>query len=149
MSEINLDTNRYNRGFRAPITKYWNCHAMLSEEFLKGDTVAFNTGIIGVSSRTMKQLDFFGDMKGTIDLMTNLKEDEDSMYPSQIREQFGYDNETIFGYKAVKNGLVVENLKDRWHFRCDAENPHQNSIKINNPCLIHFINKKFEWFFKD
>ncbi len=146
-NETKLNTNKYNRGYRAPITKYWNSHALLSECDMedKLPPFAFNTGIVGASSRVMKQLGYFDDIKETIDIMTELKEDEFGMYPPKIREQFGYDNESIFGYKVIQNNVIYDNLKPRWHYRIDAENPLTASgLEEWNPILLHVIDKRFD-----
>lgn len=149
--ETRLDSNNYNRGYRAPITKYWNSHALLAEHDLEENLppFAFNTGIVGASNRIMKQLGYFDDMKETISLMTELKEDEFGMYPPNIRAQFGYDNESIFGYKVIQNKVIYDNLKPRWHYRIDAENPLTPvGLSHWDPILLHVIDKRFDRAFK-
>ena len=148
-SETRMNSERYNRGFRAPITKHWNAHALCNEHDQELAPYVFNTGIIGTSKKITKKLGFFDDIDSTIDLMTEIKNDEFSMYPPLIRKQFGYDNESIFGYKVKMNEVPYENLKPKWHYRADAENPSRRALEIENPILIHFINKKFEWYWDD
>lgn len=134
-----------NQTVRSPYAKYWNSKALIQE---LGGVVAnahpvFNTGIVGASRRTLMQLDYFDDFDNMIDLMTEMKEDEDSMYPTVIRDVFGWDNETLWGVKANLNNVPIQWLTGRWHYFMDKENfiPPQT-------CLIHAINKNFD-FVKD
>tara|TARA_B100000131_G_scaffold323082_2_gene379699 strand:+ start:3050 stop:4636 length:1587 start_codon:yes stop_codon:yes gene_type:complete len=144
--ELNIDSNNYKRDYRAPISKYWNCHALLAEHDIDYELkAAFNTGIVGASKSTMRKLKYFDDIKDTIQLMTKLKNDQDSFYPPKIREQFGYDNETVFGYKIRLNNVKFEDLNFDWHYRIDHDNrliPHR--FKEDKPVLVHIIDKKFK-----
>tara|TARA_B100000579_G_scaffold383656_1_gene353615 strand:+ start:264 stop:1889 length:1626 start_codon:yes stop_codon:yes gene_type:complete len=154
--EIHINSKLYNRSYRAPISKYWNCHALLTEHDIDYELVhAFNTGIIGVSKETMKQLKYFDDIEDTIQLMTKVKDDEDSIYPPKIRAKFGYDNETVFGYKIRLHNLKFKDLEFDWHYRIDRQADinfmHFTEVGIKHSyqdaVLMHFINKRFDWFF--
>jgi len=53
-----LYLKNYDKDFRSPEAKYWNCHAMLSEEDVEPDNYVFNTGIMMASKKVMEQLDY-------------------------------------------------------------------------------------------
>lgn len=150
--------------FRSPHAKYWNSHALLTEDDISGDNYIFNTGIIGASRRVMEQMNYFGDIDEVISTMKRLKEDEYSMYPEKIRLSFGYDNETIFSYKTKKNNLLTYNLwHPLWHGKHSLTHPEGYDKKERkltakgqlvthsfnswcfkeNPVFIHFISKQF------
>ena len=164
---INHSTEYFNSfiiDFRSPHAKYWNAHALLSEEGIEPDFPVFNTGIIAASRRVMEQMDYFGDIDEVIQKMKELKEDEFSMYPEKIRLSFGYDNESIFGYKVKKNNLLTYNLwNPLWHGKHSLRHAeaYNDEIRITtfkgklverdfkvwcrekNPVFIHFISKQF------
>ena len=147
----------YNRDFRSPHTKYWNAHALLTNEDFDGDNLVFNTGIMMASKKVMEQIDYFSDIDEVLDTMTELK--EFSMYPDKVQSQFGYDNETIMGYKVAKNNVPVHRLSDTFHYRHyyttikTFDNTTQEyrkekhilnaKIKEHNVQLVHFISKNF------
>jgi hypothetical protein len=135
--------------YRSPISKYWNTEALLAEEDIYDiPPIVFNTGIVGVSSNVMKQLDYFGDMDEVINTMTELKNDPDSMYLGNIQKSFGYDNETIFMYKAIKNKVNYNTLDEKWHYKILPEYEQEGKdYKKDNAVLLHFIGKKFELIF--
>ena len=126
----------------------------------------FNTGIIAASSEMIKSLDFFGDLEEVIEMMTELKEDEASMYPPQIQKAFGYDNETIFAFKIIANNVNYKDLDDKiWHYKhygttgisSNIEEKVKNSIRKeaykgamaeHNPVFVHFISKQLELAYK-
>ena len=147
----------YNKDFRNPQAKYWNAHALLSEEDIDGDHDIFNTGIMMASKKVMEQIDYFSDIDEVINTMKDLK--EDSMYPLNIQDSFGYDNETIMGYKVKKNNVPVYKLSETWHLKHDYNNVKsydkttieykqsklklQNTIHEHSSVMVHFISKNF------
>lgn len=148
----------YDRDFRNPQSKYWNAHALLQEEDIDTeDLLVFNTGIMMASEKVMKQIDYFSDIEEVIETMKELK--EFSMYPENVQKAFGYDNETIMGYKVVKNKVQVHRLPSCLHWKHDygglksyengtkefnsAKLSLEAKIKENNVQLIHFISKNF------
>lgn len=160
--EENFD--HFKVDFRSPQAKYWNAHALLSNEDVDSNPAVFNTGIIAASNYVMEKLDYFGDIQLVIEKMKQLKEDEDSMYPEKVRKSFGFDNESIFAYKVKKNKMLTYNLVDpEWHskhlltyFEAYDNDSRKNTIngKIaqcefnshcfeKNPVFIHFISKQF------
>lgn len=151
----------YRWDFRSPHSKYWNTHALLSEEDLDAENVVFNTGIIGASRKMMDKLDYFSDIDKTIQTMKELK--ESSMYPEKVQAAFGYDNETIFSYKVKKNNVPVHQLGSDWHYKHHYKNKDSFTkgtssyqldkyefnmdVKKHNVVLAHFISKNFGIYF--
>lgn len=129
----------YTTCIRNPATKYWNTHAMLSEIGIFKEPDVFNTGIMLAGKEIINQLDYFGDFRGTIDLMSYLKYDPDSMYPQQIQRVFNYDNETVFSYKIIKNDVPVQYMGNLWHHRV-SEN---RQVIDPEAKMVHVINKLF------
>ena len=147
----------YNRDFRNPQSKYWNAHALLSEEFIDPDHMIFNTGIMMASKKVMDQIDYFSDIEDVISTMKELK--SDSIYPSNVQAAFGYDNETIMGYKVKKNNAPIHPLSKTWHLKHDynkiksydntsvefknAKHKLEMDIMENKTTIVHFISKNF------
>lgn len=126
---------------RSPTAKYWNCLAMLMEMgYSNTKTDVYNTGIVGINKQHLEQLDYFGDFKDTLALMDELKTDEDSMWPDHIKECFGWDNETIWGYKMIANNVNRQLLSEDWHHFMDKW-----SYIPDNTNLVHVINKDFKY----
>lgn len=149
----------YNYDFRSPHSKYWNAHALLNEYDLEPDNFVFNTGIVAASKNVIQQLNYFGDLDEVLDIMTDLQ--KDSMYPPQIQNVFGYDNETIFSFKVVQNNVPHRTLDNIWHFKHYASvavgDKTESEVKQNmriqsykaeiaekDPIFVHFISKQFE-----
>ena len=118
---------------RSPFSKYWNLHCMLNISGLNYDVTVFNTGIVGSNAKFIKDLDYFGDFENDLKLMEECKTDE--MY--LMNTIFGTDNETLFGYKILKNQVPWVSLDDRWHHIYD-EDP------LGDAKFVHVINKRFE-----
>ncbi len=152
-----LYLQHYDKDFRSPEAKYWNCHAMLSEQDVEPDNYVFNTGIMMASKKVMEQLDYFSDINETLALMKELK--EDSIYPPQVQKSFGYDNETIMSYKVNMNNVVVSRLNETWHLKhvndkiaAFDKNTREHEIskhklkarmRENNTAMVHMISKNF------
>ena len=154
---------KYNKDFRNPQAKYWNTHALLQEEDFSGYNCVFNTGVIIASRYVMDKIDYFSDIDEVIQKMKELKEDEFSMYPDNVRASFGYDNETIMGYKVQKNKVNHIRPSAWFHLQHmykskDAFTPGTPAFDINaahykklikdlNVVCTHFISKNFAVFF--
>lgn len=141
--EISVERLKKQQGpsNRSPSAKYWNTKAMLLHESVDVDlSFVYNTGIVGISSENLKKLDYFGGFDKTISLMNELKYEEPNMFPDTIRDLFGWDNETIWGYKTALNNLEVDLLDNTWHFFFD-----KNLQIPHNAKIIHCINKRFEY----
>jgi len=129
---------------RSPSAKYWNARAMCMFDDLPGDHEVFNTGIVGANKQYMDQLDYYGNFKETLQLMDELKHDTSGIFPPQIQEMFGYDNETIWAYKTIKNKVSIKKLDPKWHHFMDKWN-----YVAKDTNLVHMVNKDFgfikEW----
>lgn len=128
------DNNREHHSVRSPLAKYWNARAMLCKAYMP----VFNTGIIGASKKALKKLDYFGDFNETLNLMTELINSD--FWPEDIRNLFGYDNETIFAYKLFDKKLPYSNINNEWHFFMDKWSYIPKGTKF-----IHCINKDFNY----
>lgn len=139
-----MKSANYNLCIRNPASKYWNTHAMLFEVGLECENDVFNTGIMAGSSEVIKRLDYFRDFDNTINLMTNIKHDEFSIYPKNIQRIFNYDNETVFSYYIKSRDVKVQYMDNLWHYIVDEliSQPNQMNPKAK---LYHFINKKMQW----
>ena len=124
---------RTRPSIRSPFAKYWNLHCMQNLSFIDCEVTVFNTGIVGSNAEFIKDLDYFGDFENDLKLMEQCKTDE--MYP--MRDCFGTDNETLFGYKVAKNKIPWSTLDDRWHHIYDLE-------PLGEANFVHVINKRFE-----
>ena len=133
--------------YRSPSAKYWNAHALLSDDDLDGENDVYNTGIFGASRRQMDELGYFEDFEGLISRMTELREDEFSMYIPPIQKSFGYDNETVMSYRVKSNNVFCENLDNKfWHFQLPNWKQNRQQVRDANAAFYHVMNKRFEWF---
>lgn len=126
----NRDYNRERHSVRSPLAKHWNAYALLGHS-----KRVFNTGIIGARRESLKELNYFDEFHETLKKMKELIEDD--FWPSDIRNLFGYDNETMFAYK-IKN--YQELLKTGWHHFMDKWSYIPKDTK-----LVHCINKDFDY----
>ena len=124
---------------RSPSAKYYNCQAMLLEKGHQPDNDVINTGIIGARKEDILKLNYFGEFKDIIDLMTKLKDEKDGMYPSNITKMFRYDNETIFSYKLKTNNVNVQWFDNKWHYFFDRQHFIEKGTKI-----VHAVCKEFD-----
>lgn len=122
--------NRKLHSVRSPLAKYWNARALMGY----GKEV-FNTGIIGADQKSLKELNYFKDFHETLKEMKELTEDD--FWPDDIRNLFGYDNETIFACRIKE----YQNLyKTGWHYFMDKWSYIPKTTKF-----VHCINKDFDY----
>ena len=133
------EAENYVGSVRSPTAKYWNCRAMLIESNRSGVNDVFNTGIIGINRDYVNKLNYWENFDTLIGLMTEIIEDNYSMFPNHIQKLFGYDNETLWSYKVKMNNVVTQLLTSDWHHFMDRWNyiPAETNI-------VHVINKNFE-----
>jgi hypothetical protein len=125
---------------RSPAAKYWNNKALLMEYGINNeDATVFNTGIVGINKQSLEELDYFADFDYIIEVMTDLKEEQPSMWPTYIQHMFGWDNETIWGFYCVKKNLQIQNIGSNWHYFLDKGKFIPRSSKF-----IHIIHKDFK-----
>ena len=139
-----LKAEDYNLCIRNPATKYWNTHALLMEEGHDPENDVFNTGIMAGSSEVIKKLDYFKDFDYIIKLMSNVRQDEFSMYPKNIQRVFGYDNETVFSFWIKARQIEIQYMDKMWHWLVDEMITKRNMIDPKAK-LYHFINKQMTW----
>ena len=93
------------------------------------------------------ELGYFHEFEKVMELMTELREEEYSMYIPQIQKSFGYDNETVMSYRVQSNDTQCFNLSTKfWHYKVDETKHSQKRVLAANPAFYHVMNKKFEWF---
>lgn len=134
-----LPIHNINHSVRSPTAKFYNAQAMLTHQGYSGHNDVINTGIVGVCRQHLYDLDYFGNFTQTLALMKELKQG-DGMYPSNIIDMFGYDNETVFSYKLKTSNVPVQWLDNEWHYFYDAEMHIPSSSK-----MIHTVNKQFDF----
>lgn len=121
---------------RSPTAKYWNARAMCMYEDLPGDHEVFNTGIILANKDNVEKLAYYENFDEVISLMDEIR--EDTSFSDNMRKMFGYDNETIWAYKTIKNNVHCINLEKKWHHFMDKWNYIPRDTN-----LVHVINKDF------
>jgi hypothetical protein len=125
---------------RSPMAKWWNSKALCLEYGNPiEDIPVYNTGIVGFNKYWLDKLGFFEDFEETLYDMKELCEDEHTMYPKFAQALFGYDNETIWGFKAHMNDVPSIWLDGRWHTFLD-----KMTIIPSKSKLVHIINKSFD-----
>ena len=128
-----------SQSIRSPSAKYYNCQAMLIDGGYHPNNDVINTGIIGARAEHINQLDYWGNFRETLDLMTRLRYEESDIYPQNIVDMFRYDNETIFSYKLKTTKTPVQWLDPQWHYFFDFQKFVPSFAKI-----VHAICKDFD-----
>ena len=138
--DLKRQGRRAKQSNRSPVAKYWNTRAMLSEtELGDGTYTVFNTGIIGACKKHLEELDYFGEFEENLELMKELHTNE--MYPEYVRQLFGYDNETLWGFKILGKELSWQDMKESgWHHFVDKWNYIPKETKF-----VHMIKKDFDY----
>ena len=131
-------TTESSQTIRSPNSKYYNTQAMLLDSGISSECDVINTGIIGVNKEHLYKLAYFNNFDQDMIKMTQLKFDT-SVFPKKIVDYFGYDNETLFGFKLKQNNVTIQWLDDKWHYFFDRELFIPKDTK-----LIHAINKRFD-----
>ena len=129
---------------RNPVSKYWNTHAMLHYRSMEYNGLVYNTAIMGGTSNSIDKLQYFFHFEELLEYMRWLQTDDHSMYPSKIRQGFGFDNETVFNYRVNENNTPMTHLDQNWHHMIMGSQEITPQAK-----LIHFINKRFDMYWKE
>jgi len=129
--------SQLNHGIRSPSAKYYNTQAMLINQGLSPINDVINTGIVGATQEHLNQLDYFSSFDKTLDYMKEMHTDK--LFPKNVRNMFGYDNETLFSYKLKLNNIDVQWLDEKWHYFFDKQGFIPKETKI-----VHAINKDFD-----
>lgn len=127
-----------NISTRDPTSKYFNTSAMLVHNNKSHKNDVINTGIVGINKYHLDKLNYFENFDETLNLMTQLKSDYD-LFPKNIVDSFGYDNETIFSFKLKMNNTNVQWLDELWHFF-----HYKPSFIPSQAKFIHVIDKDFD-----
>lgn len=131
---------RYTHHVRSPMAKMWNSRCMLAENGMWVDEPdVFNTAIVGVRKEHLAKLGYFDNFEETLDIMSNMISDPD-FYPDSISYMFGYDNETLWGYKTYMNDVKYQVLGEQWHFFMDKWSYISRGAKF-----IHCVSKDFDY----
>ena len=131
---------------RSPWAKWWNSRALcMNYGKPTNDIPVYNTGIVGINKYWLDKIDYFSDFDETLEEMKELKEEEISMWPKFVQAMFGWDNETIWGFKCHMNDVPSVWLDGYWHTFLDKDFKIPKASK-----LIHIVNKNFktvrEWY---
>lgn len=130
----NYIRTRKNQSDRSPYAKWHNCRAMRLFDGKSGDNDVYNTGIILASQQGLQQLNYFENFSDTLNFMHEIKEQSGLNH-------FGYDNETLFSYRMLKNNVLLTSLDEYWHHTMRGEISHIPS----KTKMVHAINKDFEY----
>lgn len=141
---LQTEQDRYENGkifsIRSPRAKWWNSKALCMEYGSPSDDLpVYNTGIVGINKYWLEKIDYFADFDQLLEDMKELKEDEFSMFHPFVQSMFGWDNETIWGFKCHINDVPSNWLNTEWHMFLDKE----NFIPIKSK-FVHVIHKKFD-----
>ncbi len=136
---IFLETGR-NSSIRSPNAKFWNSKALAMEYGKPNDEIpVYNTGIVGVNKYWLDKMSYFENFDELLLDMKELKEDEFSMWPKFVQAMFGWDNESIWGFKCHMNDVPSNWLNGEWHYFMNETNYIPKRTK-----LIHVIHKNFK-----
>lgn len=125
---------------RSPWAKWWNSKALCMEHGKPVDDIpVYNTGIVGVNKYWLDKIDYFSDLEEILEEMYELKTEDMSMYPPFVQSMFGWDNETIWGFKCHMNDVPSNWLDGYWHMFLD-KGVH---IPLGSK-FIHVIHKRFD-----
>ena len=132
---------------RNPVSKYWHSHALCVDKDIEPPTGVFNTAIMGGNSSAISKLKYFDNFENVLNDMVRLKNDE--MYTPNIRAGFGFDNETMFGYRVQQNDVPITYLDGDWHCKVLDRAPAAMERIKKTGKLLHFMNKRFELYYED
>ena len=130
----NYIRTRKNQSDRSPYAKWHNCRAMRLFDGDSGDNDVYNTGIVLASQQGLQKLNYFENFSSTLEFMHEIKEQSGLDY-------FGYDNETLFSYKMLKNNVTLTPLDEYWHHDMRGNISHIPS----KTKIVHAINKDFKY----
>jgi hypothetical protein len=94
------------------------------------------------SAEMIKKLNYFYDFDKNLELMTKVKYDPDSMYPSNYQRVFNYDNETLLSFVVATGNVPIHLIGSDWHQTVRYPTYDENAK------MFHVIDKVFGRFFK-
>ena len=134
-----FDQHQGTFSVRSPTAKYWNCRAMLIDRGYSGNNDVYNTGIVGAHKKHLEQLAYFDNFQDDLNFMKSLIEEE-GMWPNFIQAIFGYDNETLFSYKMIRNNVPKLDLDNKWHHVMNDWSYIPKDVNF-----VHIINKDIKY----
>ena len=124
-------------GARSPTVKYH-----ITKDLLNGkDNHVMNTGVMIGKSEHIKQIKFMNRLKSISEKIDELKQDV-----TFLRRFYYPNNEAIFSYIMEEYNIPYMLMDKRWHHIIDHK---PECIDLNDIEIAHFVNKKFNTFFKD
>ena len=117
--------------------------AMLIVENCSGNDTIINTGVIGLSKKTVDLL-CFEERKKECD---NIFEEclIDNLFPYEIYSTWKPNNEVYFSYLIERYNIPMDDIGIQWNFILDKSHPEFS----NSAQLVHHVNKHFELSFKN
>lgn len=131
---------------RSMLNKHLITYAMMLENSKTLTYPVVNTGLMGSSSKWIKELDYPNSLDEMIKLITHIKNDENSMFTEMIRSVFEWNNEPIFTYVMQTKGIPLINTDGPWNFIVNFLCPKEMYDAADKK-VIHMIAKRFDWIF--
>ena len=127
---------------RSALVKYAFVRTLLMLDGYYEEPDIWNTGIIGINSTSVQQLNYFGgDFKEIVAEICGMR-NEDVFFKKDITQYYGLnDGEGLLSYLTVSKGLRVHKMDDLWHHTYKEWNAGWLNEQAH---MIHFINKRFE-----
>tara|TARA_A100001015_G_scaffold310088_1_gene410774 strand:- start:655 stop:1434 length:780 start_codon:yes stop_codon:yes gene_type:complete len=113
-------------------------NAMLSLDFINGNDLLINTGVIGCNKNIVNQIDFSNKRN----ILYNILEEAmtDNLYPDELSKSFFHNNEVYLSYIVEKYNIPFINLGMPWNFILDGYCRKPSAAAH----LLHHVNKEFE-----
>lgn len=118
-------------------------NAMLLINDINGSDELINTGVIGVSKKSIEKLKFKDRLKECENIF--YESIEDNLYPIEISNTWRPNNEVFISYLIEKYSVPYTNIGMQWNFMLDTYCPQFSDAAY----IHHHINKEFELSFKN
>ena len=116
----------------------------ITKDLLDGkDNHVMNTGLMIGKSEHIKQIKYYDRMQQAIELIDDIKSNNLETDMSYLRMSYYPNNESIFSYIMEKYNVPYVLMDQAWHHIVNEDEIADESH------IIHFVNKKFNTFFKD
>jgi lipopolysaccharide biosynthesis glycosyltransferase len=116
----------------------------ITKDLLDGkDNHVMNTGLMIGKSEHIKQIKYYDRMQEAIQLIDDIKSNNLEADMSYLRMSYYPNNESIFSYIMEKYNVPYVLMDQAWHHIVNEDEIADESH------IIHFVNKKFNTFFKD
>jgi hypothetical protein len=118
-------------------------NAMLLINDINGSDELINTGVIGVSKKSIEKLKFKDRLKECENIF--YESIGDNLYPIEISNTWRPNNEVFISYLIEKYSVPYTNIGMQWNFMLDTYCPQFSDAAY----IHHHINKEFELSFKN